>query len=367
MTLGIFPYSHDDVAAIEQFNARLRAAGSEYSFPCRPDDLMRQGPTVGPIRHDLYVVKDTDIVRGGYALKREELLLETTTELLCNLQIPLSEALIDRSYSNVGAGMVFDAARRAKLIYCLGMGSIERPLPQLLAKLRWRIEHVPFRFRVLRATGFLREIRFLRTRRAVALLADLARFSGLGPLAVWLWNSLASLHAPVPSDLSIELVTQFDTQVDILQRRLRSHYPLMCDRSAAALNQKFPDGDARLNKLLVSRSGEVIGWLVLTCTQLRGHKQFGNMKLGCIADGLCAHEDARAMVGLALSWLRVRGVDLVVSNQSHEAWLSALRSNLFVDGPTNFVLAMSPELAKRAPPLEQCHFNRGDGDGPINL
>lgn len=367
MTLGIFPYSPDDIAAIEQFNARLRAVGSEYSFPRRPDDLMPQGPDVGPIRHELFIAKDADIVRGGYALKREQLLLETTAEQLCNLQIPLSEALIDKSYSNIGAAMVFDAARRARLIYCLGMGSAQRPLPQLLAKLRWRIEHVPFRFRVLRATGFLREIRFLRARRAVALLADLARFTGVGPFAVWLWNSMASVRAPVPSDLSIELVTQFDTQVDTLQAQLRDHYPLMCDRSAAALNQKFPAGDTRLNKLLVSRSGPVVGWLVVTCTQLRGHKQFGNMRLGCIADGLCAHDDAPAMIALAVSWLRNRGVDLVVSNQSHHAWLSALRRNLFIDGPTNFVLAMSPELAKRAPPLEQCHFNRGDGDGPINL
>ena len=38
-----------DIPAIERFNERLRAVGTEYRFPCRPADLMPQGPGVGPI------------------------------------------------------------------------------------------------------------------------------------------------------------------------------------------------------------------------------------------------------------------------------------------------------------------------------
>ncbi|MCB1625610.1 MAG: hypothetical protein KDI32_13540, partial [Pseudomonadales bacterium] len=367
MSLAIVPYSPADIPAIERFNERLRAVGTEYRFPCRPADLMPQGPGVGPIVHDLFVAKDTDTVRGGYALKRETLLVAGQPESLSNLQIPLSEALIDRAYANVGAAMVFDAARRAKAIYCLGMGSAERPLPQLLARLRWRIERVPFRFRVLRANNFFREIRFLRTRRPIALLADLVRFSGLAQLGVAGWRGAAALAMRPAAGLRIEVVSAFDARVDDLQAAVAGEYPLMCERGAAALNQKFPQADQRLNKLTIWRGDAMVGWLLLTCTQLSDHKQFGSMKLGCIADGLCGESDVAALVSLAVDWLRVRGADLVVSNQSHSAWLSGLRRNLFMDGPSNFVLALSPGLAIRAPALDRCHFNRGDGDGPINL
>ncbi|MBK6599914.1 MAG: hypothetical protein IPG25_19315, partial [Proteobacteria bacterium] len=147
----------------------------------------------------------------------------------------------------------------------------------------------------------------------------------------------------------------------------RGQYPLFCDRTHAALNQKFPPGDVRLNRLIVTRAGTMIGWLLLTCTPLKNHKQFGNMKLGCIADGLCDSADAEVLVRVAVEWLKERDVDLIVSNQCHRPWLRALRSNLFLEGPSNFVLAMSPALATRAPALEDCYFNRGDGDGPINL
>jgi hypothetical protein len=55
-----------------------------------------------------------------------------------------------------------------------------------------------------------------------------------------------------------------------------------------------------------------------------------------------------------------------VSNQSHPAWIEALRRQGFIVGPSNFVLAMSPELAARVP-AGLMHFTRADGDGPINL
>ncbi len=107
---------------------------------------MPQGPGVGPIRHDLFLAKEDAIMRGGYALKREAMLIQGEAEAVCNLQIPLSEALIDRAYSNVGAAMVFDAT--AKLIY-LGMGSAQVDQAPFHT-----IGTHPFHFRVLSAKEF---------------------------------------------------------------------------------------------------------------------------------------------------------------------------------------------------------------------
>jgi hypothetical protein len=72
------------------------------------------------------------------------------------------------------------------------------------------------------------------------------------------------------------------------------------------------------------------------------------------------------LVAEACRRLEAAGCDLLVSNQSHPAWISALRRQGFFRGPSNFVLALSPPLA--AARAAGClHFNRADGDGPINL
>jgi hypothetical protein len=107
--------------------------------------------------------------------------------------------------------------------------------------------------------------------------------------------------------------------------------------------------------------------LVLTRSQLKGHKQFGDMRLGCVVDGLCDPQHAGVLIRLAMERLDDEGVHLVVSNQTHSTWLEGLRANGFMGGPSNFILARSPALAAATPAMDQCHINRGDGDGPINL
>jgi len=67
--------------------------------------------------------------------------------------------------------------------------------------------------------------------------------------------------------------------------------------------------------------------------------------------------------------LEQRGVDLIVSNQLHPAWSQALLRSGFRTGPSNYLLALSPALARAATGAghDRSHFNRGDGDGPIHL
>jgi hypothetical protein len=66
-----------------------------------------------------------------------------------------------------------------------------------------------------------------------------------------------------------------------------------------------------------------------------------------------------------------RGVDMIVSNQSHAAWCIALQNAGFISGPSRFRLAASRELAELLDPLQTAmrhiHLNRGDGDGPVPL
>jgi hypothetical protein len=106
-------------------------------------------------------------------------------------------------------------------------------------------------------------------------------------------------------------------------------------------------------------------------TQMSGHRQFGDMRVGSIVDCLALPEHASYVVKAATRILQDRGVSLIVSNQASAAWCKALARSGFLRGPSNFILGISQDLAKRLPCLEEAksrvHMNRGNGDGPINL
>ena len=102
-----------------------------------------------------------------------------------------------------------------------------------------------------------------------------------------------------------------------------------------------------------------------------GHKYFGDLRVGSIVDCFGAPGHAALVVAKVLAYLRARGVDLIVSNQSHRAWGDGLRAAGCLQGPSNFLFAASPQLAARLDPFDanqnRLHFNRGDGDGPIHF
>jgi hypothetical protein len=131
-------------------------------------------------------------------------------------------------------------------------------------------------------------------------------------------------------------------------------------RDAETLDELYPAGDPRFLRV---RAGG--GWALVLDTQMAGHKQFGDLRVGTIVDGLAAPESVGAVVRAAASLLEQRGVDLIVSNQSHPAWVRGLVEAGFRAGPSNYLVALSPEFAKTAG--SDFHFNRGDGDGPIHL
>src|SRR5207244_1759619 len=76
------------------------------------------------------------IVRGGYALKRQKFLFpDGCIRSIGFYHHVLSEGVIDRSYASVGGLLLRDALIRSPLLYCLGMGGYERPLPKMLVGL----------------------------------------------------------------------------------------------------------------------------------------------------------------------------------------------------------------------------------------
>ena len=121
----------------------------------------------------------------------------------------------------------------------------------------------------------------------------------------------------------------------------------------------------------LERTFDGVGWSVLLDTPMSGHNQFGNLRVGTLCDCLALPGHVFDVAAAATLHLESAGVDVIVSNQAHVDWRRALGRCVFLSGPSNFLFAASPALAKLLEPFdrerERIHMTRGDGDGPIHL
>ena len=354
MALEILPYTADAAPAVRDFNARLRAGGApaDQQFPEPADPDLIPGS-------ELFVAVEDGKVRGGYILRRQRFTAGGAEVTAAHYRLPLSEGIVDRTYAMLGLRLVRDALAREPRLYALGMGSFDKPLPQMLKSLKWQLCEVPFHFLVVHPSRFLRNIRPLRTSALRRIVMDTAAVTGAG------WLGMKALGmARTPRSAACDPAARFAGWADEVWQRSVADYALVARRDAATLDELYPVEEARF--LRVRAAG---GWAVLLDTQMRGHKQFGDLRVGTIVDCLAPAGSAGAVVRAAASLLAQRGVDLIISNQLHEAWSRALVDGGFRLGPSNYLLALSPKFAACAAgaPQTRFHVNRGDGDGPIHL
>jgi hypothetical protein len=370
LSFEIVPLEASHRSLVLAFNQRLRAGNAGFQFPEKPNDLGLPKAPGKNVYHDVYLAILDGTVRGGYALKTQPCSIAGKIRNIGNYQLPLSEGVIDPRFAIVGLKIYSDAIKRQPSLYSLGMGGITRPLPRMLAKMGWFVELVPFYFRILRAQSFFKNIVFLRNKRSVRLPLDTLRFTGLG----WLGVLVARHLSAAPRTLGLlsggtryEVVSDFGPWADSIWKQASPTYALINVRDQAVLRILYPSEEKKFIRLRVSGTEGPIGWALVMKTQLKNHKQFGNMMLGSIVDVLALPGRETAVTAHATSHLEESGVDLIVSNQSHSSWKRALLASGFVSAPSNFGFACSPSLANEFASLNRCHLNRGDGDGPINL
>jgi hypothetical protein len=372
MAIEIRDFIPEDVPAVHAFNRRLAEKGVDFQFPETPQSSWLPRRDSIPLYQEHFIAVEQATVRGGYILKPQAFAVRGEMRMITNIQLPLSEGIVDARYRMLGLQLVKDAMARQPLLFGLGMGGPDQPFPRLLKILKWRLVSCPFYFRVAHPSRFLREIVYLRRRRSRRVLLDTLAFSGLGWLAVkavhrWKdWQGGQEASTPTG-----QLVPEFAGWADDIWRRSKDAYTLIAVRDAAILNTLYPAHNKRFLRLQVRRQGEPIGWAVLLDTHLSDHKQFGNLRLGSLVDCLALPGQERGVVAAATGHLLERGVDLIITNQLHRAWTGALDQAGFLRGPSNFAFIVSPALAALLDPFEttadQVHMTRGDGDGPIHL
>jgi hypothetical protein len=378
MSIVIEPYRPEHEPAVADFNRRLRQAGADentvFYRSAQPRWLLRTAES--RIYNEFFVAVDNGVVRGGYALKMQEFYFpDGRVRSIGYYHHPLSEGIVNKAHAIVGTLLLRDAIQRAPLLYCLGMGGYNNPLPQMLIRLGWAHCLVPFFFRIVNPSRFLRQMQTLRTSRGRSFLLDIAAYSGAGWVGSKLFQSYYALKSHAPPGIESSELASFEPEdvTDSLQS-LWEHARASCSftavHDAEALRVLYPTVQTHLRRIFVRVDERAVGWAVIG--ERRKDPKYGNMRVGSVVDCFALPGEWPSVVRAATQALERQGFDLILSNQSHQAWGEAFKAAGYLVGPSNFVFAASKKLTELLSPFEEVrpkmHLTRADGDGlPANF
>ena len=368
MPIAIQTYRKEHEEAVREFNQRLQAGGAEpdlvFYEQAEPPWLPRRENS--SLFNEFFLALDGGTVRGAYALKHQDFTFsDGSTHNIGYYHHPLSEGIVDKTYAAIGGLLLRDAMQRSPALYCLGMGGYARPLPKMLVRLGWSHFLVPFYFRVVHPAAFLREMQALRNSLPRRILMDLGAYSGAAWLAANAFDVFKRLQAPRTETSKVEVLDEFGHWTDALWQQSHREYTFTAVRDSAALLALYPSTEKHLTRLRISRDGKPLGWAVVA--EKRKDAKYGSLRVGSILDCWASPGNAFPVIHAATNVLRRRGVDLIVSNQSHQAWGMALEAAGFLKAESNFIFAASRKLAENLQPFQEIqrriHMTRADGDG----
>ena len=91
MPIKLVPHSHEMMDAVEAFNQRMRAGGSQWGFYVDPNpDWIPKRDGAASWREYHLAVEDGEHVRGGYALKPQQWLIHGEIEWVTDWQGPFT-------------------------------------------------------------------------------------------------------------------------------------------------------------------------------------------------------------------------------------------------------------------------------------
>jgi len=370
VSIEIVPYKREWIDAVKAFNERLRKGGIDYHFYEDPTpDWLPPVPGRKVYREYFLAVEDR-CVRGAYVLKKEQFHIFGMPHSIASWQGPCSEGTVDSSYNSLGLSLLLDMTRREPLLFGWGMGDISRPLPRMLTRLGWDVRTTPIAVKILRPFRFLRRNGMLRRSAPRRLALDSLAFSGAGSLLLRVWFAWKRRNRPRRA-VTVEVVDEFDDWADRLWESASPAYSFVGLRDRSTLNAVFPAEEARFSRLKISERREAVGWAVLSKKRMEADPRFGTLHVGTIVDCFAPPEYAAPVIESAYKHLAEHGVDLVISNQTHPAWIEAFSRVGFLVVPNKRVFAASKKLSrllrKADPEGQGMHLTNADGDGPLGL
>jgi hypothetical protein len=371
MPIRVIPHSAEYSDGVLAFNARMRAGGSKWGFYVDPEpDWIPRRPDAPVWREYHLAVEDEALVRGAYALKPQRWLIRGRLEWVTDWQGPFTEGAVDVRYGALALRMMRDMLKKYPLLYSTGHGGPNEPVVQLLRSLGWTLYPTLFCFRVLRPYRFLRQNGYLRKSRRHAAVLDGLAISGLGALGIHALHGASLLrHAGRRTQAMATVVQEFGEWTNDVWRDGCSSYECVAVRDRDMMNVLMPrTGWPGGTRLKIENQGRVVGWAVVHDKQMRNDARFGNLYVAQISDCFASPADAYAVIAATHAYAASLGVDLVCSNQSHPAWVSALQRCGYLALQGRRLFAVSPQLQARMEPFETTvqglHLTNMDGHGP---
>jgi hypothetical protein len=363
-----------DQAALQRFNARLRDGGVQYQLPLafRLPGEFRQATDVFPTYREMLIAEDGAEIRAGLLLYRGGLWEAGQERPFCWVQLPVSEGLVDSRHSMAIVMLMRTVITRESRPMSLGIGSLDEAYARLLDRLGWRHARVPFVFHPVRPREMLRRLPVLQGRRWVRAGARAMGLLSLDRAVGTLLELARRRRRHVLRGCAVQSEPRFDGWADEVYQAARGDYGAAVARDAASLNVRYPPEDPRYIRLRVRRksTGEELGWIVVIHGRLQRSRYFGDLHVGTLVDGFGRRSHVARLVQAGADHLADAGVDLIVANWSHAAWLSAAKRCGFLAGPSNYFLFVSPKdssVLEPSCPLSEVHMTRGDNDGPGHL
>src|SRR5581483_3785750 len=254
--LELVPYAPELDEAIVEFNRRLDAGRAEGGFrlttgPGPPP--IASGAAVGSQEH--YVTLEGEVVRGGVSLQVQPFRVDGETQTVANLQLPLSEGIVDRRYAFVGGWLIKHVLHRYPRCFALGMGGEDRQLPQLLRAMGFAIWTVPFFFVVANVSRAARELPAIGPGWARRAGSALLRFSGAGTLASKAWLARAAWASRDAREIGTDPVREWEAWADEIWAEARPAFRVAAVRDSRTLPALFPVTDRKFPALRLHRGG----------------------------------------------------------------------------------------------------------------
>lgn len=377
MEIKIGPYEKEDDPAVSRFNQRMQQGGEHYAFSEQFISRMFQRTEHCNLHQELFLAKDEQgEVRGGYYFKYQDFTINGQDTTIADIQLPLSEGIIDKTYNAIGVQLIQDALQRQRYIFGLGMGGFQYPLPKMFKRIGWFLYLVPFYFYIVHAGAFLRDFEVVRkmkksSRSKNVLIGLVSAFKILHILVFFIrLHSFLYTLFRIGKKVKSESFVEFADFADTLWEENKTHYSIVAKRDQHVLNTLYPASNDKFHRLKVLKNGTCVGWVVMLCTQMEQDKYFGNLKLGTIVDTFCSPQNFKIIVTESVKYLKRLNVDLIICNHSNVICGKHFRRFGFLKGPSNYIFAISRGFKgffKDHVDFENSLIMRGDGDGPINL
>ena len=372
----------DDIPAVARFNQRLREGGrGEVQIALRPElpGEARYRPAGFPVYRRMMIAEDGTEVRAAVMLYHNNIFIHGEKRDCCWLDMPISEGIIDRRYSMAIIPLLKTALRYEPFLMSTGAGPVDKVSFRLLTRLGWRHHAVPFFFYPVKVTKVLLGLSYFKKHAKLRYGALLGAYSGLGAGLSGLL-ALSRRIAPCLSGYEYSMEKAFDDWADRIFEDCLPDYGVAMRSDATTLNILYPPDKPSLTRLRVRRkgakrgqgrdAGQDAGWILVANKQMEKNHHFGDLKVGTLVDGFGRAADAPALVAAGIDHLVETGVDIIVANFSHEAWVKACRRSGMLAGPDSYYHFVSPggsPLFEDTCPPREIHMARGHSDGMWSL